>query len=150
MTQLLAMTRGLPGAGKTDLSMKWLREDPETRARVNRDDLRAGMFGQTWPGTLSRANEVQITALQQLVVRYLLEAGRSVVVDNTHLDDAIVEYWRQVAVRFEVAFEVWDLRDVHVDTCVERDLTRAAHGGRYVTEPVIRSMHERKMASWQG
>lgn len=148
--QLLALTRGLPAAGKSTRALAWLREDPEHRARVNRDDIRAGILGQTWPGNLSRRGEVEVSAIQRILVNHLLEAGRSVVVDNTHLKDPQVEYWRQVAVRYEVGFEVWDMRDVPVETCIERDLTRASEGGRWVTETVIRQMHEQQAASWQA
>lgn len=149
MTQELILTRGLPGAGKTTRALAWLTEDPENRARVNRDDLRAGIFGQTWPGNLSRKGEVEVSSIQRRLVRHLLDAGRSVVVDNTHLNDPAVEYWRQTAVKYEVGFVVWDMRDVDVETCVARDLTRASEGGRWVTETVIRKMHERQAASWQ-
>jgi predicted kinase len=145
----LIIARGLPGSGKTTRAMAWLDEDPENRARVSRDDLRAGIFGQS-TGILSAKGEVEVTYVERKLVRHLLEAERSVVIDATHLRDDVIRYWSTVAAKFSATVTVWDMRDVPVDTCIARDALRGAAGGRLVGPDVIRRMHERRAASWQS
>lgn len=38
---LVGLTRGLQGSGKSSLARLWMQQDPERRVRINRDDLRA-------------------------------------------------------------------------------------------------------------
>ena len=53
MTQVLFITRGVPASGKSTFAMRWVAEKPDSRSRVNRDDIRdnnlvvSGEFTQT-------------------------------------------------------------------------------------------------------
>ena len=137
----LVVTRGLPGAGKTTRALTWLAGRPQHRARINRDVLREHVFA-TMP-TLPGDGEHHVAVLQHRIVAELLQLGRSVVVDDTNLQDAVVEQWMQLARTLRVQFEVWDLRDIKVETCIERDAARAAAGGRLVGADVIRQIAAR-------
>ncbi len=137
----LVITRGLPASGKTTWARAWVAESPETRARVNRDDLRWNLFGRGAP--LPYALEQAVTAAQMEAVRGLLEAGRDVVVDDMHLRERYTRRWRELADDCGALFEMRDsFLKVHVEECIRRDKGRQLDGG-YVGEIVIRDLHER-------
>lgn len=138
-TPTLVITRGYAGSGKTTLAKQWVAEDPGThrRTRVNRDDLRAMLFGVD--GKLGHDLERTVTAAQQSQVRALLQAGCSVIVDDTNLRMRFAREWATLAAELGVHFEVWDVT-TDVDECVRRDAARKAAGGRGVGERVIRGM----------
>jgi predicted kinase len=132
----LTITRGLPGSGKTTRAKRWVDEDPAKRARVNRDDLRAMLHG-------GYADvERQINAARDGAITALLKAGVDVVADDTNLRSRYAREMRSLARSAGAEFEVWDLTDVPLEVCVERDAGRAAPVG----ERVIRGMHERYLA----
>lgn len=132
----LAITRGLPGSGKTTRARDWVAAKPETRARVNRDDLRFNLFGR-YTG-LDYAQEQTITRAQHAAVRALLEDGRDVVVDDTNLRLRHARAWADLAEQVGAAFEVWDI-DTPLDVCIARDDERT----RTVGAQVIRDMAAR-------
>mgnify|MGYP003455142708 FL=1 len=43
----LILTRGIQGSGKTTWARQWVAEDPDSRVRINNDDLR-NMLGNYW------------------------------------------------------------------------------------------------------
>lgn len=139
----LYLTRGLPGCGKTTRARAFVAEDPARRIRVNRDDLRNMGHGARL-GTSGQ--EDAVTALQHAGVRALLDARLSVVVDDTDLNPAHLRALRHIAMTHSVRCEVWDMTDVPLETCIERDCVRGARGEPAVGEEVIRSMHARWLA----
>lgn len=140
----LIITRGYAGSGKTTLALAWVREHEGVqggprRARVNRDDLRVAMFGAD---RLTYTQEQEVTVAQHAAVRALLEAGVSVIVDDTNLRLKFARAYADLAERLGVRFDVIDL-PVSADECVARDAARLAAGGRGVGEDVIRGMAAR-------
>jgi hypothetical protein len=99
----LAVTRGLPGCGKTTAALEWLAADQQHRARVNRDDLR-GMVGCGPIGTPEQ--EAAITAMQTASVEALLHHGWDVVVDDTCLHAATLRQWEDLAGQLSARLEV--------------------------------------------
>lgn len=134
----LIITRGLPGSGKTRWAHAWINEDPIRRARVNRDDLRASMFGAE--GVLSYEQEQLITVAQRSMVTAVLATGGEVVVDDMNLRLRYARAWADLAAELGAEFEVEDF-DVPVQVCIERDQARAEAGGRGVGAEVIGSIH---------
>lgn len=132
----LAITRGLPGSGKTTRARQWVDANPAARTRVNRDDLRMTLFGVTWG--LDYAQENAVTFAQHAAVRGLLRAGWDVVVDDTNLRLRHARAWANIAVEVGADLEVWDI-NVDVEECVRRDGART----RVVGEHVIRGMAAR-------
>lgn len=132
----LTITRGLPGSGKTTTAKAWVDEAPAERARVNRDDLRANMYGRT--SGLTYAQEQTITRAQHAAVRALLEAGQSVIVDDTNLRLRHARAWADLAVATGHELLVVDLA-TDVDECIRRDAAR----DRVVGADVIRGMAAR-------
>lgn len=134
----LVITRGIPGSGKTTWARDWVSYAPEVRARVNRDDLRANLYGQ--PAPLPYAQEVAVTAAQREAVRGLLTAGRDVVVDDTHIRAKYIKEWAELAEDCGASFTVADwFAQVPIEMCIQRDLARE----RTVGEKVIRDMAAR-------
>lgn len=142
-TTKLVITRGLPASGKTTWARAWVAGVPGRRARVNRDDLRAQLFGGERKTRLSHADEESVTAAQQAAVRALLGRGLDVVVDDTNLRLKFARVWADLAAAAGAGFEVVDdFLAVPVDVCVERDRQRPDGVG----EAVIRDMYQRFLA----
>lgn len=137
----LVLTRGLPASGKTTWARKWVKEDPNNRARVNRDDLRELMFGQ--PAPLPWEWETNISCAQNAAVRALLEVNVSVVVDDMHLREKYVTAWFKLAEELGVPTMLMDFTHVDVEVCITRDLNRELDGHRAVGATFIRDMHDR-------
>jgi predicted kinase len=143
----LVITRGLPASGKSTWARSWVSQDPIGRARVNRDDLRANLYGTDRP---VHQQESAITVVQQAAVKALLLAGRSVVVDDLHLRARYVTAWATAAQEVNATFAVQDFTDVPVQECVRRDAERGARGDRAVGAKLIEDLHARFLASGRG
>lgn len=135
------LTRGLPGSGKTTWASRLVAVKNGTWARVNRDETRAMLFlGETHGLTVEE--EQQVTAVQEAQVRGLLQAGISVVVDDTNLNVKSVRRWMNVATKERADFQHKDF-DVTLEVAIQQAKQRADEGGRAVPEAAIRRMHNR-------
>lgn len=137
MTQELIITRGLPASGKTTYALDWIRAAPELRVRTNRDEMRAALYGEY---VLPYHQEQTVTVAQQAAVRALLRAGKSVIVDDTHLRPKYVKPWFEMAQSLNVFAKTLDFDHVTIEECIERDKRRGLQGHRTVGEDVIRRM----------
>lgn len=132
----LTITRGLPGSGKTYWATAWVAEAPETRARVNRDDLRAMVHdGRHIKGV----TEPRIIVARDAAISALLRKGVDVVCDDTNLAQRTARDLLKLATRAGAGFAVEDFTSTPLDLCIERDAKR----DRPVGEQVIRDMHTR-------
>lgn len=121
MTQKLILTRGLSGSGKSTWARAWVAEDPDTRGRVNRDDLRFMMFetpNYKWD------QEKQVTEAEQNAAVALLKGGRSVVVDATNLRSKYIRNWQKIAYTHGVSFELVDF-PISLEDAIARDSLRS-------------------------
>ena len=96
MTRILIITRGLPGSGKSTQALEWVNQEPDRRARVNRDELRMALYGK-YTG-LTFKQEQALSHAQRAAVKSLLEGGRSVVVDDTNLRLRYARPWADLVV----------------------------------------------------
>lgn len=135
---VLHVTRGLPGSGKTTYARQWVAQRPESRARVNRDDLRAMLYGVVTG--LTREQEGQVTTASALLAGNFLGTGLDVIADDTNLDPFHLRQWHELAKSRWADFEVHPF-DVTVDEAVARDATRE----RVVGEDVIRELAQQWM-----
>ena len=131
MNQQLIITRGLPGSGKSTWAKAWVLEDPKTRIRVNRDDIRR-MLGPYWVPE----REGLVTTLENLMVKNSLSNSYSVVVDATNFKDY---RWDSVAITNGHRPIIKDFTDVPVEECIRRDLLRVESVG----EEVIMRMYNK-------
>lgn len=108
----LIVTRGLPASGKSTWSKSWVAVDPENRVRVNRDDLRHMMFNAYWGDGV---NEDAVSVAEEAIVRAALKAGKSVVIDATHMRAAYIKKWAKIQPvtikEFTAPVSVLEIRD---------------------------------------
>src|SRR6476659_10755665 len=135
----LIITRGLPGSGKSTRARAWVADDPAGRARVNRDDLRAMLHEGVW---LGRPTESLVIAARNALITNLLQIETDVVCDDTNLRQRTARDLAYLATANRADLEIWDLTDVPVEVCIERDRDR----DRTVGEAVIRDLHRRYLA----
>lgn len=131
----LIVTRGLPAAGKSMWARQWVAEAPGSRVRVNRDDLRAMLFGTP---DYSWVQEGATTDASRALVRTLLTGHWDVVADDTNLRPRYVREWARFAAANGAEFQVVEF-PLSVDESIARDAAR----DRPVGEAVIRRMAEK-------
>lgn len=141
------ITRGLPASGKTTQALEWLAQSPDTRGRVNRDDLRALMFGTT---SCTFQQEELVTTVQRTIAKTLLDAGLDVIVDDMHLRPKYVRKWRKFAAAHG-GVDVFEIREFTTwpDVAIERDAERGRAGGRSVGADVITGLARKYMPNGQ-
>lgn len=125
---------GLPASRKSTRAKAWVAEDPEARIRVNYDDIRAAdediqKHGFSW----DRERKVKQRALT--TARTAINAGLSVVVDNTNLTQAARGVWESLANELGATI-VYEEMLASVQECVASDRLRTgtARVGRAVIE----------------
>jgi hypothetical protein len=109
--------------------------DPSSRLRVNRDDIRHMLYGSYWGDSV---DEVQVTKAEEALVAAGIKAGKSVVVDATHLKAAYIKKWTN----FGAEVRVQDF-PVLPEVAAARDGVRMFNGERYVGRKVILDMAKR-------
>lgn len=127
----LHITRGLPASGKTTWAKAWVAER-DRRIRVNRDDLRAMLYGRA---RLTFAEEERVTAIQRDAARAALKAGLDVVCDDMNLRPKYVREWMRFASANGHHLEIHEF-PLTIDESVQRDADRPAPVG----EKAIRGM----------
>lgn len=124
---------GLPAAGKSTYAKAWVAEDPQHRRRINYDDLRLEMFGPLW--VFNHGDERRMKKTAQSLGRQYLEAGYSIVVDNTNLTGHARGPWENLAREFGIEPELYEI-PATIEECVLRDSKREGNDrvGRAVIE----------------
>lgn len=147
----LIITRGLPGSGKSTWARSWVEQEPNVRARVNRDDLRDmlhnGVFIGHSPADGVVGTELSVVSARSTLIRKLLLQGKDVVCDDTNLPNRVARELRSIAASCRAQFEVHDLRDVPLDLCLARNAQRS--GRRRLPDGKIRDLHRKYVAGSQ-
>lgn len=140
----LTITRGLPASGKSTWAKQMVRW--YDFVRVNRDSIRQQAFGLEGKGVLSPKQENEVTKLEVALVEAALNAGKSVVVDATHLRQKYAVQWADLAEKHGVDFFVEDFK-VDAEECIRRNQERPSR--ERVPDDVIRNMAKRfPIHSW--
>ena len=134
-TPTLIITRGVQGSGKSTFAREWVDASPNSRIRVNRDDIRFALFGKYWG-----VDEKAVTLVQDAALRAALGAGKDVVLDNTNLQSKNVIDVLKIAGEFGANVQFEDF-PISFEEAVARDAAR----DRTVGEDVIRSYFDRFM-----
>jgi predicted kinase len=146
MGQLVLILKGLPASGKSTYARMQLEDHPGIYKRVNKDDLRKMLDAGHW----NKENEEFVLRLRDDLILKALNAGKSVIVDDTNLHPkheadirALVDEYNYAldsahGVTLERAVEVEvKMFDTPLEDCVKRDAARAEAVGA----KVIRRMH---------
>jgi predicted kinase len=139
MTELV-ITRGLPASGKTTFARKWVDEDRQRRARVNRDDLRQMLDEGTF---VKGVTEQRVMAARNAIVDGLLRRGVSVVVDDTNLPNRTCRDLHDIAGRAKAEFRIEDFTHVSLETCLARNTVREDKAP--IPQHVIQDMYLRHL-----
>jgi predicted kinase len=123
----LILMRGLPGCGKSTLAEKIMKESGGT-VRLNKDLLREMLHFNKFTGK----NEGITQEVQKSIAVTLLHAGLNVIIDDTNLNPRTLESWKELAKKCDATFEIKDLTDVDVETCIGRDWGRGEKVGYHV------------------
>ena len=131
----LYMVKGLPGSGKSTWAKAKVKSASyEQLKRVNKDELRAMLDC----GHSSPLHEKFVLNVRNNIIASALNAGISIIVDDTNLAPKHEETLTALSVKHGAKFEIVDLTHVSLDECIARDKKRA----NYVGEDVIRKMHK--------
>jgi predicted kinase len=140
MTSLL-ITRGLPGSGKTTFARRWVAEDREHRARVNRDDIRAMLDDSQF---VKGVTEPRVLAARDAAILSLLAKGIDTICDDTNLPQRTARDLAKLAKRAGAELTVVDLTDIPLADCLARNAARTDKTP--VPEDAVRDMHARFLA----
>lgn len=136
---IIVLTRGIPGSGKSTWAKEWVQEDPATRIRINRDDLRRTLYATT-DTKLALEQERFVSVVEKDIARDALRRGLNVIVDAMNLNPRWVKDW--AALGYRVVF-----RDFPVD--LDEAIARNATRDNPIPEQVIRDLHARYMVGGQ-
>ena len=123
----LIITRGFPGSGKSTWADAQIKQSKGRIIGVNRDLLRMMTARQWWP-----ADEELISAMQHEAIFSAIHSGKSVILDDTFLNERHVDAMRGVAEGLAVPFEVKSFLDVPLHVCIKRDAARERSVGKDV------------------
>ena len=132
------MLQGLPASGKSTWARNWVNNSPNTRVRVNRDDIRR-MLG---PYFFTKEREKLVTLIESTAIREGLKKNFDVVIDATNLNPKVVNKWKtyveSIAKDQDIEFEIINF-NTPVEECIIRDKNRK--GDECVGEQVIMRMY---------
>ncbi|QOI67519.1 polynucleotide kinase [Streptomyces phage Beuffert] len=134
----LVINRGIPGSGKSTYAEAWV-SSANGRVRSNRDDIRLSGYGVEFGPPI---DEKVVTEIQHAGIRAALSAGVSVIVDDCNIEQKYINVLARIGYDYGAEVSI-NLVDVPVAVALERNRIRKDHGGRFVPENVIVSMHSR-------
>lgn len=130
----IAVTRGLPGSGKSTWALEMMKKEPKRWLRVNKDGLRRMLIGETWSADV----EDVVHSLSEDALKTALNNGFDVIIDNTHLQQKAINKIHKIAAEYGNVM-VWEkVFPVSVEECLRRNALR--EGVNKVPENVIHDM----------
>lgn len=122
---------GLPGAGKSTLAKKMVKQDP-TYVRVNLDDIRSML------GTSDFDKEKLVEQIELTSIAYAFNQKYNVIVDDTNLNPKKINKLKVIAKQYNAEVD-YKLISTDIEECIRRDALRE----RPVGEDVIRRFYEK-------
>ena len=122
---------GLPGAGKSTLAKKMVKQD-QTYVRVNLDDIRSMLV------TSDFNKEKLVEQIELTSIGYAFNQKYNVIVDDTNLNPKKINKLKAIAKQYNAEVD-YKLISTDVEECIRRDALRE----RPVGEDVIRRFYEK-------
>lgn len=126
---------GIPGSGKSTLSKTWISENPENRVRLNGEDILNAMTGGIYVKDVNKF--IKLELIPQAVENFI-DKGKSIVLDNTHMDPKYFYY-----IFYKIGFIllakhkerdyniiIKDFTGIDPEVCINRDSKRIKPVGR--------------------
>lgn len=126
MSRLVCM-QGLAASGKTTKARELLVEYGNG-VRLNRDDLRAMLHTGGWSG---KKEGITRDVARGMAQHLLLRNIGVLIIDDTNLNDGVVQSWKALALANAATFEIVRL-DTPLEECLRRDALRQHPVGRQV------------------
>lgn len=101
--------RGIQGSGKTTWAKQWVNEDPESRIRINQDDMR-NMLGKYWVPS----REKLVGQINDFILYKAMYFKYDIVIDNMNLNSKTID-----RIKYEIDQhnkEIDDLIKYNLDT----------------------------------
>jgi predicted kinase len=116
-TKLILMC-GIPRAGKSS----WIKKNKKDCIIVSPDDIRKEIFGHQFH---AEANKF-VFAIAEAMVSLLLKQGKNVIVDATHITEAVIKSWYPIYKKYEPLVEVvWVYvskdKEKNLEECLKRN-----------------------------
>lgn len=141
MKKKLILVLGIQGSGKTYWSRNWAEEEPESRVRLNFDDIRK-MLGKYWVPN----RELLVKSIFYGALSEAMYSGYDIVIDNmSNLNPKHQEEYKKLVEEFNDEGEEWEYEIEYIqlntplETCLQRDSERDVPIG----EEVIRNTYEK-------
>jgi len=111
---------GISGSGKSTWARDYVLEDPLNRVIVSRDSVRMLLFGYNESNLHEYYERDDIHKLEKEVSKYCdtliyegIEAGKEIIIDNTHLKRKYIEIYKYWNVPVELKFVNWTVSTNH-------------------------------------
>ena len=139
MQQIICLT-GISGSGKSTIAKNIVEQNANDFVIVNRDKIREMLFGygednvhEYYSLADLSVKEEMVSSACDIIIRKMLNDGKSIVVDNTHLK---IEHIKALKI-YDVPVKI-----VFVDTNVDDAIIRDQQRKRKVGEEIIRKQAE--------
>lgn len=113
------MMKGLPGSGKSTWAKEYVKKH-KNFIRISNDDLRLQMFNRQF----DKGDTKMVDKMRMMMLTTALELGQSVIIDNTNLSPRLEEQYRDIAKQHKAGFEIQDLTNVPIHTCLSQNNNR--------------------------
>lgn len=130
----IIICRGLPASSKSTWALEQLKKEPERFVRVNKDNIRRGLIGETWNAEI----ENLVHSISEKMLSQSLDAGYDVIVDNTHLTQKSVNLIHKIASNRGNVLVMEKVFPVSYEECCRRNALR--EGVNRVPDNVMLSM----------
>lgn len=126
--------KGLPASGKSTFAKSLGYK------RINKDDLRSMIDDGKW----SKSNEKLIVFLRNMLLKYLMQEGQDIVIDDTNFNPKNKQQIQvQIALNNEFGEHQYELEEKFIDTPLEECIKRDSKRDKPVGKKVIVEMWSR-------
>lgn len=134
------ITKGLQASGKSTFARDWVKEDPNNRVQVEKDEIRKDdRLFKDGKYNHKRGDEGLVLKERDRLIHQALSEGKSVVSSDTNLVQKHITQITNIAKKYGAEVEVKKFLDVPLQELIERDAKRENSVGEQV---IRRTFHE--------